>query len=326
MNPHRRRTLGAVLGAALAGSRTGPALAQAWPARPLTLVVPYPPGAATELVARSIQPRLTAGLGQPVVIENRAGAGGTIGAAYVAKSPPDGYRFLMATQPIVTISPHLQKDMGFDPLKDLTPLTNAVNATVAIAVSSSLPVQNLAELVAHAKRNPGALAFGTAGAGSPQHVGGVLLGQRAQIDWSHVPYKGGGPMLTDLLAGHIKVGIATLSVFRPFAADKRLKILAVGDRTRFAGMPEVPTIAETLPEFALSTWLGFYGPGGLPPEIARTLAGELARALRADEVRGKLADAAMTVAADGPEALAALGRAEHELYGRIIRDARITAD
>ena len=302
------------------------ARAQSWPARPVTLVVPYPPGAATELVARSIQQRLSASLGQPVVIENRAGAGGSIGAASVAKAPPDGYRFLMATQPIVTISPHLQKDMGFDPLKDLTPLTNAVNASVAIAVSASLPVQTLAELFAHAKRNPGTLSYGTAGAGSPQHIGGVLLGQRAGIEWTHVPYKGGGPMLTDLLAGHVKVGIATLSVFRPYAADKRLKILAVGDKTRFAALPDIPTIAETLPGFELSTWLAFYGPGGLPADIVRTLSGELIKALRADEVRAKLADAGMPVAADGPEALAATGRAEHELYGRIIRDARITAD
>lgn len=319
----RRRLLLASTALAVAPRLTR---AQAWPVRPVTLVVPYPPGAATELVARSIQQRLAAGLGQAIVIENRAGAGGSIGAASVAKAPPDGYRFLMATQPIITISPHLQKDMGFDPLKDLTPLTNAVNATVAIAVSSSLPVQTLPDLFAFAKRNPGALSYGTAGAGSPQHIGGVLLGQRAGIDWTHVPYKGGGPMLTDLLAGHVKVGIATLSVFRPYAADKRLKILAVGDKARFAGLPDIPTIAETLPGFELSTWLAFYGPGALPADIVRTLSGELVKALRADEVRGKLADAGMPVAADGPEALAALGRAEYDLYGRIIRDARITAD
>jgi tripartite-type tricarboxylate transporter receptor subunit TctC len=321
--PTRRRLLLASAGLCLAPPA---ARAQTWPARPVTLVVPYPPGAATELVARSIQQRLSAGLGQPVVIENRAGAGGSIGAASVAKAAPDGYRFLMATQPIVTISPHIQKDMGFDPLKDLTPLTNAVNASVAIAVSTSLPVQTLPELFAHAKRNPGALSYGTAGSGSPQHIGGVLLGQRAGIEWTHVPYKGGGPMLTDLLAGHVKVGIATLSVFRPYAADKRLKILAVGDKVRFAALPDIPTIAETLPGFELSTWLAFYGPGGLPADIVRTLSGELIKALRADEVRTKLADAGMPVAADGPEALAATGRAEHELYGRIIRDARITAD
>jgi len=288
--------------------------------------VPYPPGAASELVARSVQNRLSAGLGQAVVIENRAGAGGTIGAAHVAKSPPDGYRILLATQPIITISPHLQKDMGFDPLKDLTPLTNGVNAPVALAVSSALPVQNLAEFIAWGRKNPGALNFGTAGAGSPQHVGGMLLAQRAQMELTHVPYKGGGPMLTDLLAGHLKAGIATLAAFRPFAADRRIRILAIGERNRFPAMPEIPAIAETIPNFELSTWLGFYGPSGLAGDITRVLSGELVKALKADDVRGKLADAALIVAADGPDALAAMGRTEHELYGRIIRDNRITAD
>ena len=323
MIPSRRRLL---LASLAAGAAPLPVGAQAWPARPITMVVPYPPGGSAELLARGVQQRLSAALGQPVVIENRAGAGGSIGAASVAKAPPDGYRFLLATQPIVTLNPHLQKDMGFDPLKDLTPLTNGVNATLAVAVSSSLPVQTLADLVAYARRNPGAVSFGTAGAGSPQHVGGMLLAQRAQFEWTHVPYKGGGPMMTDLLAGHVKAGVATLSVYRPFAADKRVRILAIGDKTRFPGMPEIPTIAETVPGFELSTWLGFYGPGGLPADVARTLSTELVRALRADDVRGKFAEAAMIVAADGPEALAALGRTEHELYGRIIREARITAD
>ena len=326
MNIIRRRTLAAALGATALGAVASSARAQAFPSRPVTIVVPYPPGGSSEQVARSIQTRMSTALGQSVVIENRAGAGGSIGAAYVAKSPPDGYRILMATQPIITINQHLQKDMGFDPLKDLTPLTNGVNAVVAIAVSSSLPVQNLAEMIAWGKKNPGALTFGSAGTGSPQHIGGILLGQRAQMQVTHVPYKGGGPMLTDLLAGHIKMGVATLSVFRPFVADKRLKILAIGELARFPATPDIPTVAETIPNFELSTWLGFYGPGGLPADITRTLSGELAKALKADEVRGKLADAGLLVAADGPDALAKLGRVEHELYGRIIRDNRITAE
>jgi tripartite-type tricarboxylate transporter receptor subunit TctC len=326
MNTTRRRVLGAALGATALATLPAQAHAQAFPARPVNIVVPYPPGGSSEQLARSVQVRLSAALGQPVVIENRAGAGGTIGAAYVAKSPPDGYRILMATQPIITINPHLQKDMGFDPLKDLTPLTNGVNAVVCIAVSSSVPAQNLAELIAWGRKNPGALTFGTAGAGSPQHVGGMLLAQRAQMEMTHVPYKGGGPMLTDLMAGHIKAGVATMSVFRPFINDRRIKVLAIGEKARFPGAPDIPTIAETVPNFELSTWLGFYGPGGLPADITRTLSMELIKALKADDVRGKLADAGLLVAADGPEALGALGRSEHELYGRIIRDNRISAE
>ena len=326
MNTTRRRTLGAALGAAALGTLPTRGHAQAYPARPLTMVVPYPPGGSADLLARTVQIRLSANLGQQVVIENRAGAGGSIGAAYVAKSAPDGYRFLLATQPIITINQHLQKDMGFDPLKDLTPLTNGVNAVVGIAVSSSVPVQNLAELIAWGRKNPGALTYGSAGTGSPQHIGGAMLAQRTQMQMTHVPYKGGGPMLVDLLAGHVKLGIATLSVFRPFANDGRIKVLAIGEKARFPAAPEIPTIAESVPNFELTTWLGFYGPGSMPADITRTLAGELVKALKADEVRAKLADAGLLVAADGPEALGALGRSEFELYGRIIRDNRISME
>jgi hypothetical protein len=182
----RRMGLGALaLAAPCSGERSLSRSARAPSSCPIRLA--RPPSRS-----RALQARLPAGMGQPVVIEDRAGAGGSIGAAYVANSAPDGYRILLTTQPIITIRPHLRKDMGFDPLEDLTPLTNGVNAPVAIAVSSTVPAQNLAGFVAWGRRNPGALTFGTAGAGSPQHVGGMLPAQRTQIDMTHVPYKGGG--------------------------------------------------------------------------------------------------------------------------------------
>ena len=300
--------------------------AQAFPSRPITIVVPYPPGASTDAVARLVAPKLSAALGQPVLVESRAGAGGSIGAAYVAKSPPDGYRILMATQPIVAINPYFQKDMGFHPLKDLTPLTKAVNAPVGIAVHASLPINSMAQFIQYAKENPGQLTYGTAGTGSPQHVGGVLLSQRAEINTTHVPYKGGGPMLTDLLAGHIKAGIATMSVFKPHMGGQKIRVIAIGELSRFSGTPDIPTIAETLPGLELTTWLGFFGPRGLATDLVTTLSGELAKALRSEDVRGKLLDAAMLVAADGPEALAKVAREDYEVYGRIIRENRISAE
>lgn len=296
------------------------------PDRPVTIVVPYPPGASTDQVARMVQAKLAGASSQPVVVEYKPGANGAIGSAFVARSPADSHRILIATQPLVSILPHLQKDIGYDPLKDFAPLTNAVNAVIGIAVHPSLPVESLADLIAYAKKNPKTLSFGSAGAGSPQHVGGVLLGQRAGIDWTHVAYKGGGPMNTDLLAGHIQCGIATLSVFRPFLADRRLKVIAIGERQRYAGTPDIPTIAETVPDFVLNTWLAFYGPAGMPAGQANWYAAEIGKALRAPEIAGKLAESALIVDAQGPAHLAQLTRSDFDTYGRVIRDNRITVD
>jgi tripartite-type tricarboxylate transporter receptor subunit TctC len=303
-----------------------PLHAQGYPNRPVTIVVPYPPGGATDLLVRILQPRLQAALGQSIVVENKSGANGNIGATSVAKAPPDGYRILMATQPVISINPHLQKEAGWDPQKDLVPLTNAVDAVIAVAVNAALPVNNLAELIAYGRKNPGKLTFGTAGAGSPQHLGGVLLGQRAQIQWTHVPYKGGGPMINDLIAGHVPVGIGTLAIFKPFMKEGRLRVIAIGGATRFAGTPNIPTLAETLPGFELNTWLAFYAPAGTPADVQKLLSTELQRALKADDVRSKLLDAALVVNAEGPDALARLGRSDSELYGKVIRDNLITLD
>jgi tripartite-type tricarboxylate transporter receptor subunit TctC len=305
---------------------SAPLRAQGFPNRPVTIVVPYPPGGATDLVARFVQPKLQAAFGQSIVVENKGGANGSIGGASVAKATPDGYRILMATQPVITINPHLQKEAGWDPQKELAPLTNAVDAVIALAVNADLPVNNLAELIAYGRANPGKLTFGTAGAGSPQHLGGVLLGQRAKIQWTHVPYKGGGPMINDLLAGHVSVGIGTLAILKPFIKEGRLRIIAVGGATRYAGTPNIPTIAETLPGFELNTWLAFYAPAGTPADVQKLLSTELQRALKSDDVRSKLLEAALVVNAEGPEPLARTGRSEYELYGKVVRDNLITLD
>lgn len=310
--------------AAVLGSLASLSYAQSFPNRTITIVVPYPPGASTDQLARLVAPKLQASMGQPVIVEYKAGAGGSMGAAYVAKLPADGYRILLATQPILGINPHMQKDTGFDPIKDLTPITKAVNAVVVIAVHPSLPIGSVAEFIDYARKNPRALTYGTAGTGSPQHIGGVLLSQRAQVETTHVPYKGGGPMVADLLAGHIKTGIATFAALKPLG--DRVRIIAVGETNRFPASPGIPTIAETLSGFELTTWLGFFGPAGLPSNLVSLWSNELSKALRADDVRTKLEDSAMLVRSDGPEALARVVREDYELYGRIIRDHRIGSD
>ena len=325
MNVPRRHALG-MMASALASGLPTMASAQAYPSKPISVIIPYPPGASTDQVGRMVQTRLAINNNVTVVAENRGGAGGNLGSAYVAKSPPDGYRILLATQPIVTINPFLYKDMGFDPDKDLTPLTCAVNAVVCLVVHPSFPVNSVAELIAYGKKNPGMVNYGTAGAGTPQHIGGLLFGQRAGFDLTHIPYKGGGPMVADLLAGHIKMGIVTLSTVKAYMADKRLRVIAIGELARFAGAADIPTIAETLPGFELTTWLGFFGPGGLPAERVSYLSNGIIRALNSDDVKPKLLDLALPIRADGPEALAKLVKADQEAYGRIIREHKITAD
>lgn len=321
----RRHALGAIASTLAAGFPLA-GRAQAYPSRPITVVIPYPPGASTDQVGRLVQQRMAQNNNITVVAENRAGANGNVGAAYVAKSPPDGYRVLLATQPIPTINPFLYKDMGFDPNKDLTPLTCAVNAVVCIVAHPSFPPNTIAEMIDYARKNPGVVNYGSAGAGSPQHIGGLLFAQRAGFDITHVPYKGGGPMVADLLAGHIKTGIVTLSTVKAYIADKRLKVLAIGEKTRFAGAPDIPTIAETLPGFELTTWLGFFGPGGLPQEQVSYLSKGIIQALNADDVKAKLLDLALPLRTEGPEALARLVKADQEAYGRIIREHKITAE
>jgi tripartite-type tricarboxylate transporter receptor subunit TctC len=316
-----------VIAALFAGfAAHGPAFAQAYPSRPITIVVPFPPGAATDQIARWIQPRLAGSLGQPVVIENRGGANGNIAGASVAKAPPDGYRLLLGTQPILTINPHLYKDMGFDPLRELTPITNGVTGVYGLAVHPSLPVHTVAELIAYAKKNPGALNYGTTGAGSPQHMGGIRFSQRAQIAMTMVPYKGVSPMVQDLISGNINVGVATISALAPFVKDGKVRVIAVGDKTRFAAMPEIPTIAETLPGFEIAVWFGFFGPGGLPPDIVALLSLEIGKALRAPDVSAKLLEAGLPIVAEGPGPFAQEIRSEYDVYGKLVRDNGLSAE
>jgi len=299
------------------------AQAQTYPNRAVTIVVPYPPGASTDQLVRLVQPKLAAGLGQPVVVENRGGAAGNVGSALVARSTPDGYRILLTTDAVVTLNPYVYKDMGFDPVKDLSPITTAVNAVLGIAVHPSLPVNNLAELIDYARKNPKKVFFGTAGSGSPQHVAGEMLNRRAQVQLVHVPYKGGGPAIADLLAGHIKMGISTISAMVPHLGSGNIRIIAIGERTRFEGTPNIPTIAETLPEFEASAWLAFFAPAGTPRDIVNRLNAELVKALNAGDVKAKLLGLGLLVVGDRPEQLAAKLKADFERRGKILREVGI---
>ena len=309
-----------------AAALPGLSLAQAYPTRAIELVVPYPPGASTDMIARTLQPRMSALLGQQVVVDNKGGAGGNIGAAYVARSPADGYRLLLATNAVTTLNPHVSRNTQFDALKDLIPVGQICNGPLANTVNADLPVSTLPELVAYAKKNPGKLSFGTPGNGSPQHVFGELLKQRAEIFMVHVPYRGIGPALTDLLAGNIQVMVATLSSVTAQLAGGKVRVLAIGESQRLPTSPDIPTVAETYSGFFASAWFGIYAPAGTPSDIIQRLNAALNGAVAAEDVRAKLAGAFLPPSTGTPEALGKLTLEDHARWGKLIAERGIKAD
>lgn len=321
----RRRTVLSTFALPLIGA---PALsrAQTFPTKPVELVVPYPPGASTDMIARTIQPRFSALLGQPVIIDNKGGAGGNIGAAHVTRSTPDGHRLLLATNAITTINPHVSKNTQFDALKDLAAVGQICNGPLSITVRSDFPVSTLPALIAYAKKNPGTLSYGSAGNGSPQHVVGELLKQQAGIFMVHVPYRGIGPALTDLLGGNIQVMVATLSSVLTQVSAGKVKVLAIAEAQRFSGAAQIPTAAETLPGFVASAWFGIYAPHGTPPDVIQRLNTALNGAVANEDVRAKLSAAALPPATGTPDAFAKLTQDDYNRWGKLVKEKGIHAD
>jgi len=295
------------------------AWAQSYPSKSLRLVVPYPPGASTDAVARLVAQKLGEDLKQTVVVDNRGGASGNIGSDLVAKAQPDGYTFLLGTDATHTGNPHLFKGFPFDVIKDATPITMGARNILVLVAHPQFPPNNLRELIDHAKRHPGTLSFGSSGTGSPHHLAGALLNEMAGIDITHVPYKGGGPAVTDALGGQIPLVFASLvSVSTQLKAGK-LKALGVTEATRYAGLPEVAAIAETLPGFEMSSWLGFFGPPRLPAPVLARLNDALVKALVSPEVAAKLSAQGLLVVANTPEQFAAQQKADHDKRGQLIK-------
>ena len=229
------------------------AMAQAFPNRAIKIVVPYPPGASTDAVARTIAQKLSDVFGQPAIVENRPGASGSIGSDFVAKSAPDGYTLVMGTDATHATNVHVAKNPPFDPVRDFTPITIAVGNVIALAVHPAFPANTIAELVEHAKRNPGKVAYGSSGSGSPHHLAGELLRQLTGIDIIHIPYKGGGVAVTDLMGGQIPMMFASLAAVVQQAKAGKLRIIGVVESARFAGLPDVPSIGETVRGFELAS-------------------------------------------------------------------------
>ncbi|MDH4378140.1 MAG: tripartite tricarboxylate transporter substrate binding protein [Ramlibacter sp.] len=293
-----------------------------YPSRPLKLVVPFPAGSALDATARDIGLRVGEALGQPIVVENRVGANGIIGADAVAKSRPDGYTLLLTTPSTHVTSRFLMKSVPFDPTRDFTPIMAAVEPVTVLVAASSLPVSNVRELIDLAKRQPGKLAFGSSGSGSVFHLAGELFGSLAGLDLVHVPYKGTAPAVQALVGGQVPLALTALGDVLPFVRSGQVKLLAVLEGKRYGRLPEVPSIVETLPAFEKpATWFGIFAPAGLPQPVLRRLHGEMARALGSADLRSRLEDRGLSVVANTPEQFEASMRASTSQYERLIRAA-----
>jgi tripartite-type tricarboxylate transporter receptor subunit TctC len=303
----------------------GVAHAEEFPSRPITIILPYPPGASTDQVARLVQPILQERLKQSVVVESRAGGNGSIGTMQVARAEPDGHTILLTTNALMTVNPNIQQ-VPFDPIKDFAPITSAVKGILGLAVHPSVPAHSMAEFIAYVKANPKKVSYGSAGIGSPQHLAGLALNQAAGIELTHVPYRGGGPAMNDLLGGHIQAVVATLVTMLNHQKAGTLRILAIGETTRFSGTPDVPTIAETVPGFEATSWLAFYAPAKTPKAIIDILNRELVYALNQPSVKQTLLDAGLPVIADRPEDLARVTQDDLNRWGKLTREMNVKAE
>jgi tripartite-type tricarboxylate transporter receptor subunit TctC len=303
----------------------GPAFAQSWPGgKAITMVVPFPPGPALDLVARLVSDKVAAALGQTIVVENRPGANGTIGSNLVARAAPDGYTLLAATAGTHVTAVHLTKHLPYDPIKDFTPIAAAVEPVTCLAVSASLPVNSVPELIAYAKQHPGELSYGSSGVGSVFHMMGELFNQTAGVKINHVPYRGVVPAMQDVAGGHIAMTFISVSNALPIMQQGRAKILAVLEPARYSRLPHIPSMSEIIPAFRKPTsWFGFLGPAGMAPAIVARLNAEMVKALNAPDVVAKFEDNGFAVIGGTPGEFAALIVDGIERYGAIIKAAGI---
>jgi tripartite-type tricarboxylate transporter receptor subunit TctC len=303
------------------------ALAQEWaPTKTVRIIVPIV-GGTNDVVARLVQPELQKVLGVPVVVENKGGAGGNIGADLVAKSPPDGHTLLVGYNGPIAINISLFKDMPYDPQRDLMPITLAVTSPQFLAVHPSVPVKNVAEFVALAKASPGKLAYASVAIGSASHLTMEMLKSAAGIDIVHVPYKGSHPAVVDLIGGQVSASFLVPGNILEFVKDGRAKVIASTGNKRFAATPEVPTMIEQgYPDFVAVSWIGFLAPGGTPRPIIDRYNREIVRILHMPEVRGKLQEMQFDLVAGSPEQFQQWIRTEIPRWGKVIKDTGAKAD
>jgi tripartite-type tricarboxylate transporter receptor subunit TctC len=303
-----------------------PALA-AYPEKPVTIIVPFPPGGSTDMVARAIAPHLQAKLGQPFVVDNRAGATGAIGATAVKNAAPDGYTFLVASIGVYAVNPFIQKKLPYDPVKDLDPITVAVRAPNVLVTRPDFPASSVAEFVALLKKQPEKITFATSGAGSSDHLTAALFWQKTGTSGIHVPYKGGAPAITDLLAGHADVSFQNINAVIGHIKAGKLKALAITSDKRSPQLPQVPTLAESgVQGVDVYSWQAVAGPKGLPADVKKKLNESIVAALNDPETRKRMEDLGFEIVANTPEQMAAFQAKELERWKQVIEVGKITLE
>jgi len=311
----------ATLGAASA------AIAQAYPVKPIRLVIPYPPGGGSDTIGRPLAQKISEGLGQQVVVENRGGANGNIGMEAVARAAPDGYTIVFALSAQLAINPSLYQKIPYDPVRDYSPITLLGAGGYILVVHPSLPVKSVKELIALAKTQPGQIAYSSSGNGSGGHLAAELLNSMAGIRMLHVPYKGGGPALMDLIAGQVQLLFATQLASWPHVQSGRIRALAVSTAKRPASLPDLPTVAEAgVPGYDSGVWYGVLAPAGTPREIVMRLNGEIVRVLNLPDYRGLLVNNTIEPIGSPPEQLGQYIKSELVKWAKVVKDANVRVD
>jgi tripartite-type tricarboxylate transporter receptor subunit TctC len=314
----------AVAAAALFGAIT--ANAQAYPTQPIRIVIGFPPGGAIDTIARVMAPKMAADLGQPVVVDNRAGAGGVVGMQAVARAAADGYTVVMGTMGNFSITPALVKDLPYNVPKDFAPVSQVAAASFVLYVNPRLPVKNVAELVAYAKAHPEKVNFSSSGNGGLPHMAGEMFNAVAATKLTHVAYKGSAPSLNDVVGGQVELTFESVAIGLPQVKAGRLKALATTGSQRLSALPDVPTVAETLPGFNVKNWFGVAAPAGTPPERIARLQKSLAYALRQPEVAATLAGLGVDPVGDTPVQFGAYIKTETDRWQKLIAENGIKAD
>jgi tripartite-type tricarboxylate transporter receptor subunit TctC len=297
-----------------------------YPTKPVRIVVPYAAGGPYDEIARIVGQRLTEIWGQAVIADPRGGAGGSLGTDLVVKAAPDGYTLLIANAGPITINPSLQKKLPYDPQKDLAPISLMLSSMMVLVVRPSLPAKSVKDLVALARSKPGQLNYASAGIGNLQHLGMEFLQSLATIKMNHVPYKGAAPAFVDLIAGHVELMFANITGAVGHVRSGRVRAIAVSSAKRAAVLPDVPSVAETYPQFDVTAWTGFFAPAGTPRDILQKIGADLTRVLQRPDVRERFASQGAEVVAGTPGQLAELIRRETVLYARVIKEAGVTPE
>ena len=298
------------------------AFAQPWPAKTIKIIVPYPPGGTSDILARALGPKLTEAWGQPVIIENKPGATGNVGADFVAKSPPDGYTLLLADIGSLAISPSVFATLPFDPIKDFAPVAMVAYSPHLLVVHPSVPAKDAKELIALAKAKPDSLNFAVSGIGGANHLAGIDFAQRAGLKWTYIPYKGGSQALTDMVGGQAQVMFNGMLATYPFVKDGKLKVLAISSAKRFSSVPDIQTVAEQgMSGFETGSWQGIVAPAGTPPEIVNKMHAQVMTILATPEMKDRLDKAGAEVRAMTPAQFGGFIRSEKDRWAKVVKDS-----